>query len=115
MTRKPLIGRTLVGLTLGAIFFAVPSVAAETGLSPPLCLRNDELAQITMAGDSAATVKDRSGRVFRVTFTEPCGARHVGVFFTTHSQNMQTCLKPGVPLPTNRSGACVVKSVHVED
>ncbi|HTO41390.1 MAG TPA: hypothetical protein VL026_10480 [Rhizomicrobium sp.] len=114
MTQKP---RALISASFALAAFGsiAPSAAATVEPSPELCLRSDELRQITMAGDSAATVKDRNGRLFHVAFTAPCGARHVGVFFTTQPQNMQTCLKPGVPLNTNRSGACVVKSVQAAD
>jgi hypothetical protein len=65
-----------------------------------------------MSGDSAATVKDKDGKSFTIAFTGPCGARHVGVYFLTEPENMQTCVKPGTSLATNSSGACIVKSVE---
>lgn len=114
MTQKPR-GLFSLSLLLASFTAIAPCFAAAAEPAPELCLRSDELRQITMAGDSAATVKDRHDRLFHIVFTAPCGARHVGVFFTTQPQNMQTCLKPGVPLNTNRSGACVVKSVQAEN
>ncbi len=96
------------------IIFAigVTAGAAQANQAGQVCLRSDQFKQITMSGDSAATVTDKDGKSFRVAFTAPCGARHIGVFFTTQSENMQTCLKAGSPLQTNKSGACTVKSVE---
>ena len=86
--------------------------AAQAGEVQQACLRSDQFQQIKMTGDSTAIVTDKNDKAFRVTFTSPCGARHVGEFFTTRPETMQTCLKPGSSLATNKSAACVVKSVE---
>lgn len=100
-------------MTRGAILLTLISTVVATGAqADQACLRSDQFKQITMSGDSAATVKDKDGKSFTVAFTAPCGARHVGVYFLTQPENMQTCLKPGTALATNTSGACIVKSVE---
>lgn len=100
-------GTVLLFLALGAGIGG-----AQADPAGQACLRSDQLKQITMSGDSAATVKDKDGKTFHIGFTAPCAARHVGVFFLTEPENMQTCLKPGTALATNKSAACIVKSVE---
>lgn len=100
---------------ISVILFSILMASAGTataGQDPQACLRSDQFQQIKMTGDSTAIVTDKNDKAFRVTFTLPCGARHVGEFFTTRPETMQTCLKPGSSLATNKSAACVVKSVE---
>jgi hypothetical protein len=76
-----------------------------------VCLRGDNLDHITMTGPLQATATDKSGRKYDITFVAPCGARNQNVYFVTNPDKLQTCLTPGVALPTNLQAACVVKSV----
>ncbi len=102
MTRAML--STLVGLGL---------IAVSNGASAAdACLRADRLAQITMTGTDTAAARGKDGKTYTLQFTAPCGARHNGVFFVLHTKDMPTCIGAGAFLPTNREGACEVKTIR---
>ena len=101
--RKPVIAFTL------ALAIA-PSVAIAA--ANHACLRTDQIDRINMTGTNTAIARDTHGRRFGVTFVSPCGVRHIGVFFISNPDNMQTCLGPGAGIRTNTEGASVVKSIE---
>jgi hypothetical protein len=108
MERRQKMTRSVLSLlfAFGLTGIATGAQAAEA------CVRVDRVQQISMTGTDTASLHDKDGNVYGITFSAPCGARHSGVFFVLHWENMPTCIGKGVNLPTNSEGVCLIKSLR---